>query len=707
MSYQIDRSDTNNGSITVEDQTIDQSTSLSFVGKNFPGYASYIAENFLQLLENFASSAEPANPIAGQLWYDTNTINNPPQPQLKVYDGVKFVAAGSVIKRTVRPTTAVIGDLWVDTSSQQLYLWSGSNWILVGPQFSEGTQSGPKIESIFDTVNVLHTIISFIVNNEIVAIVSKDAFTPKSVISGFPIINQGINMSSKDFDLDGTMSNKFWGTADRADKLIVSGYPDGLDANTFLRSDVASTTNFSLSIRNNNGLIVGSDLNTELKNTPNGETILSNKSEGSSIFVRTNTSGVLSNAITVTGNRVGINKNPTEALDVTGKIVSTGGMDSKSTTDSTSLITGSIVTAGGVGIAKTLRVGTGANITGTITSNNILPSASSVHDLGSETLRYRTVYANTMGNLDGTTIFRGEFTGAFNGSVTGTATRLTSPTNFSLIGDVSSNTISFNGAQIGGVATFTTVLSPDVITQKDQLFDSLSTDELLINRLGIGPTAGLKKITKTTFLANVATVPIGSIITYAGPTPPSGYLLCDGAEVLISAYPELFSVLGDTYKGPENYIGLATFRLPDLRGRFPLGKDSMNNGIAVPLAPTGATSGTTIGTSANRVTSVAADQIGLSSGVEEAEIQVKNLPEHTHNLTGDAGTQFYAVTDDTTGSVAITDDDAVGRTAQLIPGFSRLLTSAGTVDSTQVDVPLNVMNPYLTINYIIFTGRIN
>jgi microcystin-dependent protein len=133
----------------------------------------------------------------------------------------------------------------------------------------------------------------------------------------------------------------------------------------------------------------------------------------------------------------------------------------------------------------------------------------------------------------------------------------------------------------------------------------------------------------------------------------------------------------------------------------------MNNGIAVPLAPTGATSGTTIGTSANRVTSVAADQIGLSSGVEEAEIQVKNLPEHTHNLTGDAGTQFYAVTDDTTGSVAITDDDAVGRTAQLIPGFSRLLTSAGTVDSTQVDVPLNVMNPYLTINYIIFTGRIN
>ena len=51
------------------------------------------------------------------------------------------------------------------------------------------------------------------------------------------------------------------------------------------------------------------------------------------------------------------------------------------------------------------------------------------------------------------------------------------------------------------------------------------------------------------------------------------------------------------------------------------------------------------------------------------------------------------------------DPDSVARTAQLAPGFSKFLTTAGPVDSVQVDVPLNVMNPYLTINYIIFTGR--
>ena len=52
MSYQIDHSDqANYGSITVADQSINQETSLSFVGKNYTGYAKSLAENFLHLLE--------------------------------------------------------------------------------------------------------------------------------------------------------------------------------------------------------------------------------------------------------------------------------------------------------------------------------------------------------------------------------------------------------------------------------------------------------------------------------------------------------------------------------------------------------------------------------------------------------------------------------------------------------------------------------
>lgn len=707
MAYEIDRTDKPNyGSVIVEDQTINVETSLGFVGKNYTGYSKVLAENFLHLLENFASATAPINPVIGQLWYDTDTDNNPPQPQLKVctVDGggsTSWVAAGNVTKRTVQPTTAVIGDLWVDTANQQLYLWSGSSWILVGPQFSEGAQSGPKVESVVDTFNNDHTILNFIVGGEIVAIVSKDAFTPKSVISGFTTINQGINMSNKDFDLDGTVLNKFWGTADRANKLIVSGYPEGLDANTFLRTDVAGTTNFGLNIRNDAGLTVGADLTTSLT-VKNGATVLYNKNEGSSIFIRTNQSGIATDVLTIVDSKVGLNKNPIEALDVVGKVAATGGLKITATDDSTTLTNGSITTLGGASIAKTLRVGTGATIEGTTLTNSVRPTADDDWDLGTEDFRYRRIYANTVGNLDGSTVFTGEFSGAFNGSVTGTATRLTSPTLFSLTGDISSNTISFNGQQVGGTAVFTTTISPDLITSKTPAFESLATDEFLINRVG----TGLRKLSRTSLLSTVATVPAGCIMPFAGSIIPNGYLLCDGAEVQISSYPELYAIIGNTYKGPADYLGLATFRLPDLRGRFPLGADNMNNGIVVPLAPTGATSGPTVGSSADRVTDITADQVGLGSGVEERQVLTANLPEHTHDLTGEGGTQFYAPSDDTDGAAGITDSDSVGRTAQMIPGFTKFLTTAGGVDSATTDVPLNVMNPYLTINYIIFTGRI-
>jgi len=713
MPYQIDHFDQpNNGSITVNDLDLNQTTDLSFVGKNLPGYAQAIGENFLHLLENFASSFidRPTKPVLGQLWYDTGTTSSPPQPQLKVWDSTKWVAAGNVTKSIARPTTAVIGDLWVDTSNQQLYLWSGSNWLLVGPQFSEGTQSGPKVESIYDTANLPRIILNFIIAGEVVAIISKDTFTPKITIDGFSVINQGVNMSTKDFDLNGIVLNKFWGTADRATKLVVSGYADGLDANNFLRGDVASTTDYGLTIKNNAGLIVGADLNTTLTNTLNGATVLTNKIEGSSIFIRVNQAGTSSDVLTVTGTSVGINKtNPAEALDINGKLQVSNDIIVTSTTDSTTLSNGSIKTAGGASIAKTLRVGTGAHITGTLTSNSITPVANNVHNIGTNLLRYNTIYANNIGNPDLSTIFTGSFNGAFNGSVTGTATRLVSSTDFSLTGDViSTNTISFDGQQVGGTAIFTTALSSDVIGNKIELLDFLSTDELLVNR----PLTGLRKITKTTFLSTVATVPIGSLVSFAGTTLPNGYLLCDGAEVSISSYPELFATIGTSYNGLVPLVGIATFRLPDLRGRMAIGADNMNNGISVPLLPSGATSGTTTldkdgipGPVANRVTAVSADTVGLSNGNEEQSINITNLPDHVHNFTGDTGTQFYSVTDSTDpGSIA--DSEAVGRSVQLQTGYSKFMVNSGSVDSTTTDLPLNIMNPYLTINYIIYTGRI-
>jgi microcystin-dependent protein len=693
MSYNIDHSDKPNyGSITVDDQTLNTETSLTFVGKNYTGYSQYIAENFLHLLENFAKATHPANPQVGQLWYDTGLLSNPPQPQLKVWDGTNWIAAGNVKKAISAPlaATATIGDLWVDTASQQLSLWSGSRWILVGPQFSSGTQTGPQIEPIVDTtapIGISHNVIKLVVSDEIVAIISKDAFTPKTAIDGFTTINQGINISTKDFNGSGTVLNKLWGTAEKANSLLVGN--TSVAAANFLRSDVASVSNYNIGIRNNSGLSVGSDLSTSLATTQVGESVLYNKIEGSSVFIRVRQSGVDKDIVTVSGTTVGINKtNPTEALDVTGVIKTNDSLVITGTTNSTSLLTGSLKTAGGAAITKNAFVGqnlvvAGTAATGALTVTGAIAASGAI----------------TAPSITATT-FNGTFVGQLAGSVTGTATQLSSPTVFSLTGDITSNAISFTGAQIGGVATFTTILSSDFINTKTAVLNSFPTDELIINRIG----TGIRKTNKQTFLSNVATMPTGVIMPFAGTTIPNGYLLCDGSEQLISSYPELFAVIGYTYKPLVDILGVSTFALPDLRGRFPLGKDSMNNGTQVPLLPTGENSGPTINPSADRVTSVTADTVGMYDGAEDQSLAVSNLPEHRHNLQGNAGGQYYAFRN-VPGAPDDTDASAgLGATAT---DTGQYLNNSGPIDTAgSVGVPFTTMNPYLTINYIIFTGRI-
>ena len=72
MAYTIVKS---NGQVltTIPDGTINtSSTSLGLPGRNFAGYGQYIDTNFVHMMENFADTAPPANPLQGQLWYNTN-----------------------------------------------------------------------------------------------------------------------------------------------------------------------------------------------------------------------------------------------------------------------------------------------------------------------------------------------------------------------------------------------------------------------------------------------------------------------------------------------------------------------------------------------------------------------------------------------------------------------------------------------------------
>jgi microcystin-dependent protein len=712
MAYQVKFTETTNPakpSITVEEQTLTTQTSVTFVGKNYAGYAPVMAENFLHLLENFASPAtqEPNNPVQGQLWYD-NTNN-----LLKVYDGTTWTAAGSVKKSGTQPTIAALGDLWVDTNNSQLYVYSGSNWLLVGPQFSAGLKTGPDIETITDTNNVDHNVISFWSENYRLAIISKAAFTPKQTLSGFTVIGQGLNLSTVD-STSTTAPTKIWGTAEKSNALVVNGTT--VDAANFLRSDQSSTSNYPINIRNNGGITVGSDLSFNIT-TDVGTTIFYSRNSGNGVDFKVNSSGVPTTVLHLDATaRVGIgsnNTNPQEALDVAGNILSSGKVIVTDSTDATVLGgEASITTSGGLNVDLQSKFGGDVNTYGKIYVNNLdindNPQGGSVilpgyitsspnaplYDIGDATHKFRNVYAESfVGNFTGTLTT----TSTINGSVSGSAGKLASPTVFSISGDVSStNTITFDG-QGDSPAVFTTVLSSDVVHNKTEVTESVLTDELLIYRTNVG----LRKTTKQTFISTIPTVPVAAIFPYAGSTPPSGYLLCDGSEVKILDYPDLFQVIGYTYKSPAALIGSSTFALPDLRGRFPLGRDNMDNGKTVPDKNDPTILRDAGGGSANRVTDVVADTLGAGAGFEARTIATTNLPDHRHTLATSQG-DYFAVG----RPGAVTDSNGISPPGPGTSSAGLSVPNTGGILGSSTGTALPTMNPYLTINYIIFTGTI-
>ena len=148
--------------------------------------------------------------------------------------------------------------------------------------------------------------------------------------------------------------------------------------------------------------------------------------------------------------------------------------------------------------------------------------------------------------------------------------------------------------------------------------------------------------------------PPGSIVAFAGTTPPDGWLLCDGAEVSRETYKALFDVVGITYGEGD---AIHTFALPDLRARLPLGA-----GEAAPLS---------------------ARTIGEKGGEEKHTLTVAELPAHHHQERGSnrldvatgGGTHVQDV--DNTSFAPIQSQDTGGGQAH------------------------NTMPPYLVVSYII------
>jgi hypothetical protein len=202
MSYQILKT---NGDQLIQGGLIDgainqTATDITLIGQNATGYGLFINDNFVHLLENFANTSEPPQPIQGQLWYDTQNA------VLKVYDNYSFTAVGGTTTSQTPPSAYSSGDMWINSVTGQLNFNAGTGNILAGPIYTQSQgPCGFFTDDILDVFSILHTVVYMYVSNTLIGIYSKDAFTPQEAIPGFSEIVAGFTSSSSITNLQSKM----------------------------------------------------------------------------------------------------------------------------------------------------------------------------------------------------------------------------------------------------------------------------------------------------------------------------------------------------------------------------------------------------------------------------------------------------------------------------------------------------------------------
>jgi hypothetical protein len=311
MAYLVNKYD---GTLltTVADGTIDQTTDIRFIGKNYAGYGEIQNENFLHMLENFSGATSPSKAVSGQLWFDSANS------KLKFYDGTKFRTTGGAEVDASAPTGLTTGDFWWDTGNDQLYAWNGAGFVLVGPQGVGSVVTQFKSRTVKDTLNANHLIIEGVVNDKTIIAISQTEFTlgtsdPNNLITGFDKIRKGITLVDTKDATNGTTSTDhyFWGSASNSLRL------GGKLASDYLTTGAGTTTFSGIASFVDAGFTVGDSNDLRVSILNGNEATISNE-VGSKIDLKVNVSGQVTTIaeVTTTGINPGTgNRNLGDAAD--------------------------------------------------------------------------------------------------------------------------------------------------------------------------------------------------------------------------------------------------------------------------------------------------------------------------------------------------------------------------------------------------------
>lgn len=344
---------------TIADGTVNTSSSMILVGKNYAGYGEFLDENFIHLLENSASTTAPSAPLIGQLWWDKSAnllkVNFNGNPST----GWKTISAATASASA--PSSNVTGDLWYDTVNQQLKVWTGTSFIVVGPAFTSATgTAGAVPEAIPNSGGGPDIdVTSLYVAGVRTAIVSDTAeFVPSAPTSTtFPRIYPGLNLNKgiADAGYVGNITNQGnlrLGAGGNAAVVIVTSTGANITGYVTATANVTGGNIITAGFASATGNITGGNINTTGLLTAAGNVIGGNINSAAAISAV----GLITAGGNVTGANIATNGVVTAAGNITGgNILTSGQLSAGGAVNATGNITGgNIITGGGVTATGTI-----------------------------------------------------------------------------------------------------------------------------------------------------------------------------------------------------------------------------------------------------------------------------------------------------------------------------------------------------------------